>query len=76
VSVANGVEAEETEEAAAEEEEIPAEETYECPECGDAITVDMTSCPKCGVGLSFEGSEDSEDFQDPEDGKTEEETDQ
>ncbi|MDR1956739.1 MAG: transcription termination factor NusA [Treponema sp.] len=35
--------------------EIPAEtEAYECPECGAQITVDMTSCPNCGIGLSFE----------------------
>jgi N utilization substance protein A len=33
-----------------------AEETeeYECPECGAKITVDMTNCPNCGIGLSFE----------------------
>lgn len=29
-------------------------EYYECPECGHRITVDMTVCPNCGVGLSFE----------------------
>jgi len=51
----SGLEAEET------EEEIPAEETYECPECGHTITVDMTSCPKCGVGLSFEGEDTEEE---------------
>jgi N utilization substance protein A len=37
---------------AAEEAEGPEE--YECPECGAKITVDMTSCPNCGIGLSFE----------------------
>jgi N utilization substance protein A len=47
-----------------EEEEPPVEtegedvspevEEYECPECGAKITVDMTSCPNCGIGLSFE----------------------
>jgi transcription termination/antitermination protein NusA len=51
-----------------EEEETFAEdevETYECPECGAAITVDMSSCPKCGVGLSFEVEEsDEEDEED------------
>ena len=31
-----------------------AEEVYECPECGAPITIDMTVCPSCGVGLSFE----------------------
>ncbi len=40
--------------------EVPAastEETYECPECGAVIRPDMTACPKCGVGLSFEEDE-------------------
>ena len=31
-----------------------AEEVYECPECGAKITTDMTNCPGCGIGLSFE----------------------
>jgi N utilization substance protein A len=35
------------------EEEAEAEE-FECPECGAKITVDMTVCPQCGIGLSFE----------------------
>jgi len=43
----------------AEEEETEVEE-YECPECGAKITVDMTTCPSCGIGLSFE-YEDDED---------------
>ena len=30
------------------------QEEYECPECGGKITLDMTVCPSCGVGLSFE----------------------
>ena len=50
--------AEEPEETAGaetiEEEEEEEEETYECPECGAEITIDMTACPNCGVGLSFE----------------------
>ena len=29
-------------------------EEYECPECGASITIDMTTCPNCGIGLSFE----------------------
>jgi N utilization substance protein A len=33
------------------------EEEYECPECGAKITLDMTNCPNCGVGLSFEYEE-------------------
>lgn len=44
-------------EAADEEEGI---EVYECPECGHEITADMTSCPNCGVGLSFEYEEEEE----------------
>jgi N utilization substance protein A len=43
---------EETSEEAAEPEE------YECPECGAKITVDMTTCPSCGIGLSFEYEEE------------------
>ncbi|MCR4791059.1 MAG: transcription termination factor NusA, partial [Treponemataceae bacterium] len=51
----------------ASEAEVPAEENaaseiaeddenveYECPECGAKVTIDMTVCPNCGVGLSFE----------------------
>ena len=34
-------------------------EEYECPECGARITVDMTSCPNCGIGLSFEYEDDT-----------------
>jgi len=44
--------AEETSEESAETEE------YECPECGAKITVDMTTCPSCGIGLSFEYEEE------------------
>jgi len=52
-----------------EEEEIEEEETeeeadveeYECPECGAKITVDMTTCPSCGIGLSFEYEEEDGD---------------
>ena len=36
------------------------EETYECPECGAPITLDMTTCPNCGVGLSFEIEEEEQ----------------
>jgi N utilization substance protein A len=49
-------EAEETdtgETASAEAED----EEYECPECGAKITLDMTNCPNCGIGLSFEYEE-------------------
>jgi N utilization substance protein A len=34
--------------------EIEEVEEYECPECGAKITLDMTNCPNCGIGLSFE----------------------
>ncbi|MDR0315439.1 MAG: transcription termination factor NusA [Treponema sp.] len=44
----------------AEDESAEAEE-YTCPECGAKITVDMTSCPNCGVGLSFEYEEEEEE---------------
>jgi transcription termination/antitermination protein NusA len=45
---------EETDEQGETEEQEELEETFECPECGHPITDDMTSCPNCGVGLSFE----------------------
>jgi len=35
-------------------------EEYECPECGSKITIDMTSCPNCGIGLSFEYEDDNQ----------------
>jgi N utilization substance protein A len=38
--------------AAAETSE--AQGSYQCPECGAAVRPDMTACPNCGVGLSFE----------------------
>ncbi len=43
-----------TEAAEATAKDEPEAESYECPECGSPITVDMTSCPNCGVGLSFQ----------------------
>jgi len=50
---------EEGEKAAEETSEESAEpEEYECPECGAKITVDMTTCPSCGIGLSFEYEEE------------------
>jgi N utilization substance protein A len=33
------------------------DEDLVCPECGAKITTDMTSCPACGIGLSFEYEE-------------------
>jgi N utilization substance protein A len=41
-------------------EESPEAEEYECPECGAKITVTMTNCPNCGIGLSFEYEDDNE----------------
>lgn len=38
------------------------EEYYECPECGHTITIDMTACPNCGVGLSFEEYDEDEEI--------------
>jgi len=50
---------EEAEDKPSEESEEEAEvEEYECPECGAKITVDMTTCPSCGIGLSFEYEEE------------------
>lgn len=40
-------------------EDVEEEEEYFCPECGAKITIDMTACPSCGIGLSFE-EEDEE----------------
>jgi N utilization substance protein A len=48
---------EEPEEGGEPEEEEAETEEYECPECGAKITVDMTNCPNCGIGLSFEYEE-------------------
>lgn len=42
-----------------ESTESADEEEYFCPECGAKITIDMTACPSCGIGLSFE-EEDEE----------------
>jgi N utilization substance protein A len=50
---------EEYEEAEEKQEEAPETEEYECPECGAPITVEMTSCPSCGIGLSFEYEDDT-----------------
>jgi N utilization substance protein A len=41
-----------------DEPETAKEDEYECPECGAKITVDMTNCPNCGIGLSFEYEEE------------------
>ncbi|MDD3824311.1 MAG: transcription termination factor NusA [Sphaerochaetaceae bacterium] len=44
-----------------EEDESEVEHQFLCPECGHALTPDMTSCPSCGVGLSFEEVEVDEE---------------
>jgi N utilization substance protein A len=49
---------EEAGEAAVAVEESAEVEEYECPECGAKINPSMTSCPNCGVGLSFEYEEE------------------
>ncbi|MDR2178492.1 MAG: transcription termination factor NusA [Treponema sp.] len=56
----SGQEDGEASEASPDGEEEAALEEYECPECGAKITVDMTVCPNCGIGLSFEYEEDEE----------------
>jgi N utilization substance protein A len=57
-------EEEDDEKSSEEESEEEAEvEEYECPECGAKITVDMTTCPSCGIGLSFEYEEDDNNGQ-------------
>jgi N utilization substance protein A len=54
--------AEEEPEGAEEADSPEAEdaEEYVCPECGARITVTMTSCPHCGIGLSFEYEDEDE----------------
>ncbi len=47
-------------EAAGLEEEAEEEDEYQCPECNHAVTIGMTNCPNCGVGLSFEFGEEEE----------------
>lgn len=43
------------------EEVVAEKEEYECPECGAPITIDMTTCPNCGIGLSFEYEDEEQD---------------
>lgn len=57
-SIENDLDNENYSEEFEEEEE---QEEYECPECSNPVTADMEVCPKCGVGLSFEIEEVSED---------------
>lgn len=40
------------------ETESEEDEGYECPECSAMVKPGMTSCPGCGVGLSFEEVEE------------------
>ncbi len=47
-------------EAETKEPSANEEESYVCPECGSPITLDMTTCPNCGVGLSFEIEEEEQ----------------
>ena len=70
--ISDSVEIIEEDEAQAEEEDAASEtteakteaegeeEAYVCPECGNPITLDMTTCPNCGVGLSFEIEEEEQ----------------
>ena len=50
----------ETETEAEAEAETEEGDFYECPECGHSITSDMSICPNCGVGLSFEEEDEEE----------------
>ena len=69
--ISNSVEIIEEDEPQAQEEAAPEsaeikeepeneEESYVCPECGSPISLDMTTCPNCGVGLSFEIEEEEQ----------------
>jgi N utilization substance protein A len=42
----------------AREDTESAEEEFECPDCGAKVTIDMTKCPNCGIGLDFEYEEE------------------
>jgi N utilization substance protein A len=44
-----------------EEQEDGSESEFACPECGHPISTDMTVCPNCHVGLSFEEVEMDEE---------------
>jgi N utilization substance protein A len=57
-----GMDTEQNEESEGQEEAYTqtfeeVEEELVCPECGAVINTDMTNCPACGVGLSFEYEE-------------------
>jgi len=61
--IANAVEVVEEEEDDTEETGggTSEEEEFECPECGQTITADMTKCPNCGVELVFEYEDDGDE---------------
>ncbi len=44
----------------AKEAEDDTEDQYECPVCHSQVTPTMTTCPNCGIGLSFEDVEEDE----------------
>ncbi len=54
-------ELEPTEDMDGELQESEESEEYACPECGAPISIDMTTCPNCGVGLRFEIEESEEE---------------
>ncbi|MDA3851872.1 MAG: transcription termination factor NusA [Spirochaetaceae bacterium] len=63
-----------------QDQEEEDQETFECPECGGDITINMSSCPSCGVGLSFEyedesAKEESDEIQEEDDESAKEESD-
>lgn len=54
------------------EDEDTSEEAYECPECGSQLTLSMTTCPNCGVGISFVMDDDEDDGEEEEEEEEEE----
>jgi len=44
-----------------EENEDEVEHQFVCPECGNSVSPEMTACPYCHVGLSFEEVEIDEE---------------
>jgi transcription termination/antitermination protein NusA len=44
-----------------EENEDEVEHQFVCPECGNSVSPEMTACPYCHVGLSFEEVEMDEE---------------
>lgn len=54
VKTAEGLFVEDGQSLETESVQEETEEVYECPECDAPVTIDMTECPNCHIGLSFE----------------------